>query len=534
MQALTALTPVRDFVLDTFWPARKVLAGLRAAWGKPGDKRAWLESEYFDLLRERSAEGLVDDRTWLDLEYPDIFRDMDTTLTPIGSQWLYHRLRCRRSTDDERDERYRTFQILRENAPLRERLQLHLKTAEDDGYANVATFLLDEPPEQMRHRGLISLWGLASLAVLGAVVMLGWPLLLWLAMVGVNFVVIFNASRHLHRDVYTLQQCLQMMRVASRVAAAGRRGDDLPVLRRLREESVNRDRVGRALSWFVFMQSPLISWIRVWLNLMFLLETSLYNLSIGRFLRLREALVPTFELLGEIDASIAIASFIERHPDHVRPTWTSSLTLELDAARHPLLADPVPNSAALTERSALITGSNMAGKTTFIKTVGINLLFAQTLGFCLAQRACLPRARVMTSIRGVHSVASGKSHYFAEIEAIRSFIELAAEQEPAVFLIDELFNGTNTVERVAAARAVLECLSHGAMVLVTTHDVELQTLMPERFVLFHFQENPDVAGFFDYRLRNGKATERNAIRLLERMGFPDRVVADAMTYAEST
>ena len=97
-----------------------------------------------------------------------------------------------------------------------------------------------------------------------------------------------------------------------------------------------------------------------------------------------------------------------------------------------------------------------------------------------------------------------------------------------MFVIDELFSGTNTVERIAAARAVLQSISSKAHVLVTTHDVELQALLGERFELYHFREDPDVEGFFDYRLRPGRATERNAIRLLARMGFPDDVVNDAL------
>jgi DNA mismatch repair ATPase MutS len=128
-------------------------------------------------------------------------------------------------------------------------------------------------------------------------------------------------------------------------------------------------------------------------------------------------------------------------------------------------------------------------------------------------------------------VESGRSHYFAEIEAIRSFLESAQQGRCRMFLIDELLSGTNTVERIAAARAVLESLSSNAQVLVTTHDVELQALLGERFELYHFREDPNVEGFFDYRLRPGRATGRNAIRLLARMGFPDDIVTKALDFA---
>jgi len=135
------------------------------------------------------------------------------------------------------------------------------------------------------------------------------------------------------------------------------------------------------------------------------------------------------------------------------------------------------------------------------------------------------------SIRGEHSVESGKSHYFAEVEEIQSFLASAAHGECRVFLIDELFSGTNTVERIAAARAVLKALAATSQVLVTTHDVELRALLGDAYELYHFRENPDIDGFFDYRPRPGPVTERNAIRLLARMGFPEEIVADALAFA---
>jgi DNA mismatch repair ATPase MutS len=205
--------------------------------------------------------------------------------------------------------------------------------------------------------------------------------------------------------------------------------------------------------------------------------------------------------------------------------------IALEDGYHPLLDAPVKNSIRLAERSALVTGSNMAGKTTFIKMVGINVIFGRTLGFCFAKSASIPWSTVMASIRREHSVESGKSHYFAEIEAIHSFIENARRGDCHIFVIDELFNGTNTVERLAAVRAVLETLCQSAQVLVTTHDVELQDVLSDRYDLYHFQEDPDVEGFFDYRLRSGATRTRNAIRLLERMGFPSEIVRNAMLYA---
>jgi DNA mismatch repair ATPase MutS len=185
----------------------------------------------------------------------------------------------------------------------------------------------------------------------------------------------------------------------------------------------------------------------------------------------------------------------------------------------------------LAQQSALVTGSNMAGKTTFIKMLACNAILGQTVGFCLATAATIPRAAVMASIHGLHSVASGKSHYFTEIETIDAFLRESTPGRTRLLVIDEPFSGTNTVERIAVARAVLEALESHAIVLVTTHDVELQAMLRGRYALYHFQENPEVEGYFDYHLRPGPATERNAIRLLDRLGFPHHITANALAYA---
>lgn len=118
------------------------------------------------------------------------------------------------------------------------------------------------------------------------------------------------------------------------------------------------------------------------------------------------------------------------------------------------------------------------------------------------------------------------------MEAIQSFMEHAQRGECWLFLVDELFNGTNTIERLAAGRAVLESLGKSSQVLVTTHDIELQEDLASHYDLYCFQEHPDVEGYFDYRLCRGRTTQRNAILLLERRGFPADIVVSALAYSE--
>ncbi len=525
------LDTITQAALDALFPQRRALRALREKWGVPGAREAIAAPAYFTLTRGAAPDGVVDDQTWTDLECPRLFADLDATDTPLGSQYLYRQLRTWGVPPDAVAAHYASCRALQRESALREAIQLRLAPLDTLGAAQIAHFIFGPPPGiEGLHRWLPA-WSLACMAMLVAVVVLAWPVWIVPLAVGVNLGLILRYSAPLFRDIEQLKGCHRMLRTADALAALRQTGPELPQLARLAAEAPLRRKVHRALGWISILYSPWVQSIAVWLNLLFLVELSAHARTVSRFGRVRAELACIFDSVGALDAAIAVASYLQRRPEHCEPVIADSALLDLVDATHPLVARPVPNSLRLDGRSALITGSNMAGKTTFIKLVGINLVIGRTLGFCFARAATLPDTRVMAVIRGEHSVESGKSHYFAEMTAIRSFIDRAQRGSCRLFLIDELFNGTNTIERLAAGRAVLERLGRHAQVLVTTHDVELQDDIAGPYDLYYFQEAPDVDGWFDYRLRAGRTDRRNAIQLMARNGFPGDLVTDALTYA---
>jgi DNA mismatch repair ATPase MutS len=290
----------------------------------------------------------------------------------------------------------------------------------------------------------------------------------------------------------------------------------------------------RSFRWFLADRSDdLIASFFFWLNVLFLADNLAAVLVARNLRRHRDTLAQVFLLVGSLDADIAIASWLQRIPAHCSSAIVIEPTISLVDGFHPLLAAPVANSIDLHERSALVVGTNMAGKTTFIKMVGTNLILGRTLGVCFSTKAVIPQATVMALIRAEHSIESGKSHFFAELERILLFVQTAERDDRRVFLIDELFRGTNTAERVAAGKAVLEFLGARAQVLVTTHEIELQQLFEPLFRTFHFVEDPELPELFDYRLHPGISTSRNAIKLLEKVGFPATIVREARRLADN-
>jgi len=529
---LASLKTHYEELLNAISPTRRALAKLRAKWGKAGAKDSWLASRYFDLTRDDSARNFVDDRTWIDLEFPKIFAYLDATESPVGGQTLFRKLREYVDDSDELRAQYAAYDTLRSHKSLREEIQLRLTPLQADSNASIADYIFGEPPKKPKYHHLLPVWSLFSLAVPIVVLTQSLPLFLWIAVLAANTVVIARASMYLHRDTEALKDCYRLLDVADGLASVHSDSAALPEFSRLVEAIPLRKRARTALRLFCITRGVVAQSVYLWLNFLFLAELLAYVYTIDRFARVQNELASTFRLVGSLDAAIAVASFLEHRPDHCQPSISDESSIDIAKGYHPLLDHPVKNSIQLNHRSALVTGSNMAGKTTFIKMIGANIVLGRTLGFCFATEAAIPRSSVMASIRGDHSIESGKSHYFAEIEAVHSFIENARRGDCRVFVIDELFSGTNTVERLAAARAVLESLSRNAQVLVTTHDIELQSVLADRYDLYHFREDPEIEGFFDYRLRSGATTARNAIRLLDRMEFPADVVSAAMAYAE--
>lgn len=519
-------------LLDSLLPKRKLLRRFRDRWAAMGDKENFMAGRYFDLTHQAWPDTWVDDKTWRDLELQEIFCRMDATATPVGSQVLLAKLRRYVKDPEVLGRRYAVYKQIADDATLREALQLRLSKLSDDDNADLADILFGMRMEKSQIHTFIWVWGLFSLALLVLLVFFKVIALAWIAVAFVNIFLIFHEASREHREAGAMSHVVALLNVADQLAEMHDSYPSLPQLARLHDEATQRTTVRKTLFLFSLSRIQPFSIVFSVFNFACLIELIINAETIERFCRIRHQLTATYELVGEIDAIIAIASFLQRCPQHCLPTLVDTRILSIKDGFHPLLTGGVANSVRVGQRSVLVTGSNMAGKTTFIKMLASNAILAQTVGFCLASAATVPRSTVMASIYGAHSVKSGKSHYFAEIETIGGFILDRKRSGIQILAIDEPFNGTNTVERIAVARSVLESLGERAIVLTTTHDVELQEFLGESYMLFHFEENPEVDGYFDYKLKSGPATARNAIKLLKKVGFPEEIVANAMSYAE--
>ena len=242
--------------------------------------------------------------------------------------------------------------------------------------------------------------------------------------------------------------------------------------------------------------------------------------------------------LAEVEAASALATFASLHPSY---RWPDSITIDpqrngaqarLSAKHlaHPLIpaTQRVANDLDLDTLGTviLVTGSNMSGKSTFLRTLGINLCLAQAGAPVCADHFEWTWVRLATCIRVDDSLEAGLSYFYAEVKRLKGLLDETADRSkpPVLFLIDEIFKGTNNRERLIGSRAYISALSQGnGFGLVSTHDLELtdldKTVPGLRNV--HFQETVAAGALqFDYKLRSGPCPTTNALRIMQLEGLP--------------
>lgn len=202
---------------------------------------------------------------------------------------------------------------------------------------------------------------------------------------------------------------------------------------------------------------------------------------------------------------------------------------------HPLVEDAVPNSININNKGIVLTGTNMSGKSTFLRMLGINIILAQSFNFVLAKKYESCFFNIVSSISPNDDVNEGKSYYMAEAESILRIIKATEKGIPVFCPIDEIFRGTNPTERIAASAEILKYInSKKTISIVATHDRELSDILKENYEFFYFSEKVDSKEglSFDYKLKSGVSKTKNAIKLLEYIGYPEDIVKNAYKRSE--
>jgi hypothetical protein len=495
----------------------------------PNTQERSAQRTFIEGSTSEDDRALLDEHTWDDLDMDAVADRLDRSVSLIGRMALRRLLRTPTTSGATLAERERLLGVFERDPHVGPALRKELARAHRAVNADDLVGLLwGEPPAPSPLA-----WVYAGLALVAC---LSLPLALslgkmWILTPAVAFGL--NAGVHF-RARARWQPELTVLRFAGAMVAAARR------LAALRLEGIEGHQHRLAVA--VRKARPLtrqLAWLSAggvqdmlyeYFNIFFLLEQRALQRILVRLPGVIPALRETFLVLGELDALQGVALWRAENHAWCRPELDEDAPgLEIEDGVHPVLEHAVPNSITLTVRGALITGANMSGKSTFLRVVGINAVLAQTVGTCRARRFRSSRLCVRSSMRVADDVVRGKSRYLAEAERLLALVRQAGTTPRALCLIDELLSGTNAAERLAASAAILSYLERaGSLVVAATHDLELAHHLRDSYDAYFFADDfsaDDVR--FDHRIHAGLATTRNAIQLLERLGFPPQLVASA-------
>jgi DNA mismatch repair ATPase MutS len=519
-----------------FWRKNKKLETIRNQWGKPIEKHRNFDliSSYFQLQNDSENGKTVDDKTWDDLNFNSVYSLLDRNSSGVGQQYLYSLLHKYEKNEDELNRRQRLIQSLKENSTLRECIQLKLLNLNGVSSYFIAYLVLSKSLPQFKYYKIFYLLSVASLLSLLLIPYDGVFLIVSIGILLTNLIINKIFSSRIY-EYFAGFSGLNNLLLSSISISEIKSNDPIEEIELLKSKKALLKSLKSKLGYLVIDKQYLgelaLAMIE-YLNMFMLFDIIAYYRSVNVLMKHQDELHDLFKAIGSLDCSISIASYLEDVKNYCVPEFNNDDKIGFEEIYHPLLKNPVSNSLKDIKQSVLITGSNMSGKTTFIKTLGVNFILAQSLNFCLAKSMCIPKLFVKTSIRRNEELEEGKSYFFIEIEAIKEFINATNNNDKYLFLIDEIFRGTNTIERLASSTAVLKHIDLNNFVFVTTHDIELQEMLQNNYLMYHFSEQiKDEEFYFDYKIKTGASSSGNAIKLLELMNYPKSITDEAHSIA---
>jgi hypothetical protein len=508
---------------------------IRSEWG--GRKKASFNFDHisrYAVIRGGGGFHRLTGQTLLDMDFHEVFQLVDRTNSNVGQQYLYNRLMHPTGSLE-------ALRLLDEDAEYfrgapEERLEIQKKLRQlshNDAYYIVA--LLKETPLVLPrwfnfvYVSLILLGGFLLLSIVEPVFLI----LALLPLAANMFVHYWNKENIFHfiRSIPQLSVLVQVSREINRRESRFHRHGVEEAIKRLKGDLSQSGMIDFFENGTLKGElAQLVAYCVELLKAAMLIEVFALIHVIGKLQRSRESIDLLFEYIGEIDVALSVASLRAGKLKTCKPELTAdSNYFAAKEIYHPLIENSVPNDVLFSGKGILLTGSNMSGKTTLLRSILINSVLAQTIYTCFAERFESSVLKQFSSIRVDDNIFEGKSFYFEEVNQIGRLVQQAAEGGSNIFVIDEVFKGTNTLERVSAAKAILSYLNQGDnLVIVSTHDLELTFLLETEYELFHFSETIEGTEMtFDFKLKKGSLKTRNGIRIMEHCSFPQSIIREA-------
>ena len=486
-------------------------------------------SSYF---RNKNEKNIIDDITWNDLNMDDIFKKINNTQSTAGQEVLYDMLRTPVYSQAVLTKRDKVIEFFKKNEKERYDIQFILGKLGKSNELYITNCLFNK--EDNSKSNLLKFTLLSWIPAISLLLLFIHPMFLILT-VGCVVLNVFISQRNKveNYDANGFSYMISLVNAANKIKEKNIFEIDenidsidasLKKLKNIKRKSVGIQEKSIMSDMDVFAE---------YANLIFLREIITYEKVKNTIIKNKKELKNVYEYVGTIDSLIAIASFRESLDFYTKPCLKISEkrednNIEFKDIYHPLVKEPVLNNGNFS-KGVLITGSNASGKSTFIKTIAINAIMAQTIYTCFAKEYKTSYFNIYTSMALRDDIHSSESYYIVEIKSLKRILDQVQNNIPCLCFVDEILRGTNTVERIASSCEVLKNIGNeNTLCFAATHDVELTYMLDDIFENYHFEETiTDNDIKFDYKIHRGRAQTRNAIKLLEFMGYDKKLVENA-------
>ncbi len=511
-----------------------IIKKLKNGWGRPS-QRKYLGDDYESIshyFKRNSNENSIDDITWNDLGMDEIFRMMNNTNSSAGQEYLYRMLRqpdADIKSLKNLDRLARAFDANPDKRLDLQKIYVWIGRAKHISISDYCDVIVGLSKKSNVLHYMSMLFLVAAIVFTCAVS----PVIgIWLCIAAVAFSIItyYKFKAEVDRYFICVNHIVKLLMGAKKITAL-----DVDFLK---EYNVRLKNITDELaditkrSWLLEtgnVDGSIAEMALDYLRMLTHVDLIKFNNLIKLFHNKEEYIYELIDTLGFIEASMAVASF-----RNMLVTWSvpefkynSETGLEVKNVYHPLLKKPVANSIS-TSNNVLLTGSNASGKSTFLKTIAINALLSQTIYTSVSDYYKAPVYRIYSSMALRDDLSNSNSYYIVEIKSLKRILDAVdkKDEHPVLMFVDEVLRGTNTVERIAASSEILKSVDNSkALVFAATHDVELTSLLSGKYDNYHFQEEvTDDEVVFDFKLRTGPATTRNAIKLLKTIGYDKDII----------
>ena len=513
------------------------------------ERQKKVKDEYFDFERialfffhenYQNDHQVIDDKTLNDLDFEELFISLDRTASSIGQQYLYSKLRVIPQEASQSQVYDYYIKHLNENTEQKEDAIIQLSKLNNQGAYFLQRLFFGESIRKPKWFWLIQILSISVVGSLLISILYPAALLVALLFASANILIHLWNKDNILGYSNIIPQLLTLNNVATILNEKGLFLKSHDAVSRSIQALIKIKRSAIFFKWESNSLDEIAQAVDYVLDLIkgaFLIEPIIFFRLLGQIESNKTNIKIIFEAVGQLDIAISLSAWRESLPYYCKPEYSDSSvkTWDSDSLYHPLIEKPESNDLKIAgKKSILLSGSNMSGKTTFIRTIGINALLAQTMNTACAKQLTLTKFKIYSAIRIADDLLDNTSYYYEEVKTIKKLTNQSQSEYFNLFLLDEIFKGTNTIERIASGKAVLSFLNSSTnLVFCSTHDLELIDYLQKEYEYFHFEEAiEDNQLIFDYKLKKGSLNNTNAIKILEMNDFPNQITEEAKSLAD--